>query len=111
MTETTRWDAVLALAITFHSERAGINILDNKAWLLTNERMAEYAVGNDRPIAPLPSRHLMSTTTPRPQGSSQLETCLKYNTLEGCSWPQCKRQHTCSHNGYTEEHCAEEFHK
>ena len=66
MAETTRWDAVLALAITFHSERAGVDILDHKAWLLTNERMAEYTAGNNRPIAPLPSRHLTLTTTPRP---------------------------------------------
>jgi hypothetical protein len=70
MTETTRWDAVLALAITFHSERAGVDILDHKAWLLTNERMAEYAAGNNRPIAPLPSRHLTPTTTPRPQNAA-----------------------------------------
>jgi hypothetical protein len=114
MTETTRWDAVLALAITFHSKRAGLDFLDHKAWVLTNERMAEYAVGNNRPIAPLPSRHLMSATTPRPQnaaGSSRLEICLKYNMLAGCSWPLCKRQHTCSHKGCIKEHCAEEFHK
>jgi hypothetical protein len=31
MTETTRWDAVLALAITFYSERAGVDFLDHKA--------------------------------------------------------------------------------
>jgi hypothetical protein len=106
LSKSYSWEAVLILALTFHTERTIVGLNDQEAWKMPPGVIDRYLRDRVKPTnkSPTPSRP--------PSTNSPTTYCMKWNAGD-CNWEGCNRKHACRRCGkdYKEKDHKEKDHR